>query len=176
MAIRVSLKYKSNLEAFTVYNRRSRFVVFLLRDPHLLEGGKRSKNGSTNPDRVFTFWRSDDLDFHRRWSKVSDFLLHSVSNSSKHSGTSREHHISVKVLPDVDITLHDRVVTGFVDSRRFHADERRLEESFRAPKSLVTDGNNLAVWKFIRLLQGAGACRGFHFLIKVQGNVRQLFL
>lgn len=56
-----------NLEAFSVHDRRAGFVVLLLRDPHLLEGGQRGQDGATDPDGVFTFWRRDNFDFHRRW-------------------------------------------------------------------------------------------------------------
>lgn len=53
-----------DLKAFAVDNGRTRFVVFGLGDPHLLEGGKGGKDGTTDPDRVLSFWRSDDLDLH----------------------------------------------------------------------------------------------------------------
>lgn len=41
---------------------RARFVVFLLGDPHLLEGGEGGKDGSSNPDGVLALRGSDDLD------------------------------------------------------------------------------------------------------------------
>ena len=44
-----------------VDNRRTTLIVFLFRDPHLLEGGERGKDGSTDPDGVFTFRRSDNF-------------------------------------------------------------------------------------------------------------------
>jgi len=59
----------SNLEAFSVDNGWARFVVFLLGDPHLLEGGERSQDGSSDPDGVFPLWWCDDLDLHGGWGK-----------------------------------------------------------------------------------------------------------
>ena len=55
---------RTYLEAFAVDDGWSTLVVFLLRDPHLLEGGKRRQDGTTNPDGVFTLWWCDDLDLH----------------------------------------------------------------------------------------------------------------
>lgn len=66
-------------------------VVFLLGDPHLLEGGKGGENRTTDPDGVFTLWRSNDLDLHRRWGKSSDLLLHTVRDTWVHGGTTRLH-------------------------------------------------------------------------------------
>merc|ERR1712136_4211 len=42
-------------EAFSVDNGWAAFVVFLLGDPHLLEGGEGSQDGSSNPYGVFSF-------------------------------------------------------------------------------------------------------------------------
>jgi hypothetical protein len=44
-----------------VDNRGTTLVIFLFRDPHLLEGGERGEDGSTDPDRVFTFRRSNNF-------------------------------------------------------------------------------------------------------------------
>lgn len=52
------------LETFSVDNRWARFIVFLFRDPHLLECRQGGQNGTSDPYRVFPLWWSDDLDFH----------------------------------------------------------------------------------------------------------------
>ena len=39
----------NNLEAFAVDNARAGFVVFLLGDPHLLEGSERGEDGAAYP-------------------------------------------------------------------------------------------------------------------------------
>ena len=69
------------LEAFPVDNAWAGLVVFLLGDPHLLEGGERSKDRSSDPDRVLPLGRSNDLDLHGGWCKSGDLLLHPVSDS-----------------------------------------------------------------------------------------------
>ena len=69
------------LEAFSVHNRWAGLIVFLLRDPHLLEGGQGSEDGSSDPDRVFTLWWGDDLDLHGWWGKSGDLLLHAVGDA-----------------------------------------------------------------------------------------------
>jgi len=45
-----------------VDDARAGFVVFLFGDPHGLEGGKRGKDGATDPYGVLPFGGSDDLD------------------------------------------------------------------------------------------------------------------
>jgi hypothetical protein len=85
----VGRKAVHTLEALAVNDRRTALVVLLLRDPHLLEGGKRGQDGTTDPDGVFALWRSDDLDLHGRWRKSSDLLLHTVRDTWVHGGTTR---------------------------------------------------------------------------------------
>merc|ERR1719354_385692 len=166
----------SDLEAFPVDNAGARLVIFLLGDPHLLEGGERSQDGSSDPDGVFPLGRSDDLDLHGWGSKSGDLLLHPVSNTGEHGGTSGKDGVSVQILPDVNIALHDGVVAGLVDTGRFHTDERGLEESLGAPEPLVSDCDDLSVGKFVALLQGARAGCSLHFLLEVKCNVAELFL
>ena len=98
------------LEALSVNNGWARFVVLLLGDPHLLEGGQRSQDGASDPDRVFPLWWSNDLDLHGRWGQVGQFLLHPVGNTGEHGGASRQDSVGIEILTDVQITLHDRVV------------------------------------------------------------------
>ena len=102
-------------------NAGTRFVIFLLGDPHLLEGGEGSEDGSSDPDGVFPLWRSNDLDLHGGRSKSGDFFLHTVSNSWEHSGSSGKDGVGVEILTDVDVTLHDGVVASLVDSSRLHS-------------------------------------------------------
>ena len=71
------------LEAFSVDNGWAGFIIFLLADPHGLEGGERSQDGATDPDGVFPLWWSNDLDLHGAWSQSSDLLLHTISNTCK---------------------------------------------------------------------------------------------
>lgn len=70
-----------SLEALAVDDAWAGFVVFLLGDPHLLEGGQGSQDGATDPDGVLPFWGSDDLDLDGGWGKSGDFLLHTIGNT-----------------------------------------------------------------------------------------------
>merc|ERR1712102_55336 len=164
------------LEALPVDNGWAAFVVFLLGDPHLLEGGKGRQDGSSDPDRVFPLRGSNDLDLNGGWSKGGDFLLHTVSNTRVHGGASRHDGVGVQVLPDVNIALHDGVVGGLVDTAGFHSKEGRLEEGFRGTEPLVADGDDLAVGKLIGLLKGGGGSSGGHLLLEVEGNIAELLL
>merc|ERR1712098_443245 len=119
------------LEAFPVDDAGTTLVILLLGDPHLLEGGEGSQDGSSDPDGVLPLRGSNDLDLHGGWSQGGDLLLHSVGNTREHGGSTGEHGVGVQVLPDVNIALHDGVVSRLVDTRGLHSDEGWLEEGLR---------------------------------------------
>merc|ERR1719320_2323028 len=134
------------------------------------------KDGSSDPDGVLPLWWSNDLDLDGGRSKSSNFLLHTVSNTRVHGGASRHDSVGIQVLTDVNIALHDGVVGGLVDSIGFHSKEGRLEKSLRATETLIADGDDLSVGKFIRLLKGGGGSGSGHFLLEVKGNIAELLL
>merc|ERR1711905_25570 len=164
------------LEALAVDNGWAALIVLLLGDPHLLEGGEGGKDGSSDPDRVLPLWWSNDLDLDGGWSKGSDFLLHTVSNTGVHGGASRHDSVGIEVLTDVNIALHDGVVGGLMDAAGFHSEEGWLEESLWAAETLIANGDDLAVGKLIGLLEGGGSSSGGHLLLEVKGNIAQLLL
>merc|ERR1719394_1263020 len=110
------------------------------------------------------------------WSKSSDLLLHSVSNTGVHGGASGQDGVGVQVLSDVNIALHDGVVGGLMDTTGLHTKEGWLEESLGASESLITDGDDLTVGELIRLLEGARGSSGGHFLLKVKSNIAEFLL
>ena len=132
----------------------SALVVFLLGDPHLLEGGERGKDGASDPYRVFPLWWGNDLDLHCGRSKSCDLLLHTVGDARVHGAASGENGVGVEILTDVDIALHDGVVASLVDTSRLHTQEARLEEGLWASETLVADGDDLSVGKLVALLEG----------------------
>merc|ERR1712183_510845 len=136
------VKIKNSLEAFSVDNGWAAFVVFLLGDPHLLEGGEGSQDGSSDPYGVFSLRRSNDFDLDGGWSQGSDFLLHSVGNTWVHGGATRHDGVGVQVLTDVNIALHDGVVGGLMDTAGFHTQERRLEEGLWGTESFIANGDD----------------------------------
>merc|ERR1719225_2578054 len=159
-----------------VHDGWARLVVLLLGDPHLLEGGERGQDGSSDPDRVFPLWGSDDLDLHGGWGQGSDLLLHPVSNAGVHGGATGEDSVGVQVLPDINIALHDGVVGGLVDTTGLHTQERGLEQSLGAPEPLISDSDHLSVRKLVRLLKAGAAGSGGHLLLEVQSDVAELLL
>merc|ERR1712156_100096 len=167
---------KRKLEALPVDNGWAAFVVFLLGDPHLLEGGEGSQDGTSDPDRVLPLRRSNNLDLDGRGSQGSDLLLHTISNTRVHGGATRHDSVGIQVLPDVNITLHDGVVGGLMDTAGFHSQEGRLEEGLRGTEPLVANGDDLAVWKLIGLLKGGGGGSGGHLLLEVKGDIAELLL
>ena len=54
--------------------------------------------------------------------------------------------------------------------------EGRLEECLGSPESLVSDGDDLSVRKFVGLLERAGAGSGLHLLLEVEGDVAEFLL
>merc|ERR1719233_778402 len=176
-----SLKYdilvlRLYLEALAVDNGWAALIVLLLGDPHLLEGGERGKDGSSDPDRVLPLWWSNDLDLDGGRSKSGDFLLHTVSNTRVHGGASRHDSVGIEILTDVNIALHDGVVGGLMDATGFHSEEGRLEESLRATETFIANGDDLAVGKFIGLLKGGGCSSSGHLLLEVKSNIAELLL
>merc|ERR1712026_344186 len=164
------------LEALPVDSGWAALIVFLLGDPHLLEGGKGRQDGASDPDGVFPLRGSNNLDLNGGWSKGSDFLLHTISNTGVHGGASGHDGVGIENFPDINIALHDGVVGGLVDTAGFHSKEGRLEEGFGGTEPLVTDGDDLTVGKLIGLLEGGGGSSSGHLLLEVKGNIAKLFL
>merc|ERR1712061_884651 len=165
-----------DLEAFPVDNGWAALIVFLLGDPHLLEGGEGRQDGATDPDGVFPLWWSNDLDLNGGWSKGGDLLLHTISNTRVHGGATGHNGVGIEILPDINIALHDGVVGGLMDTARFHSKEGRLEEGFRGTEPLVANGDDLAVGKLIGLLEGGRGSSGGHLLLEVKGDIAELLL
>merc|ERR1712002_1456098 len=165
-----------SLEALAVDDAGAGLVVLLLGDPHGLEGGQRRQDGTTNPDGIFALGRSNDLDFQSRRGQLSDFLLHAVSNTWVHGGTTRHDNVSEQVLPDINVAPHDGVVDGLVNTSRFHAKEGRLEQGLRAAETLVADGDDLTVGKLVGLVKRCGSSSLLHFILEVKGDVAKLLL
>eukprot|EP00091_Calanus_sinicus_P010667 TRINITY_DN2463_c0_g1_i1.p2 TRINITY_DN2463_c0_g1~~TRINITY_DN2463_c0_g1_i1.p2 ORF type:complete len:111 (+),score=6.93 TRINITY_DN2463_c0_g1_i1:81-413(+) len=93
----MKFSFASYLEALAVDNGWAAFIIFLLGDPHLLEGGERSKDGSSNPDGVLPFWRSNDLDLDGRWGKGGDFLcIRSASTGGTVGGASGHDSVGIQ--------------------------------------------------------------------------------
>merc|ERR1739836_87894 len=90
---------------------------------HRLESREGRKSGATDPYGVFTLGRSDDLDLDGGWSKGGDFLLHTISNTRVHGGTTGEYGVGVQVLTDINVALHDGVEDSFVGTAGFHSQE-----------------------------------------------------
>merc|ERR1719315_675108 len=63
-----------------------------------------------------------------------------------------------------------------MDAAGFHSKEGRLEEGLRGTEPLITNGNDLAIGKFIRLLKGGGGSSSGHLLLEVKGNIAELLL
>merc|ERR1711934_50018 len=113
----------NSLEALAVDNGWAALVILLLGDPHLLEGGQGSQDGSSDPDGVLSLGGSDDLDLDGGGSEGGDLLLHTISNTGVHGGASGHDSVGIQVLTDVNIALHDGVEGSLVDAAGFHSKE-----------------------------------------------------
>merc|ERR1719499_1686160 len=111
----------------TTYNSIMKCDVDIRKDLYantVMSGGTTMYPGIA--DRMQKEITALDLDGGR--SKSCDFLLHTVSNTRVHGGASRHDSVGIEILTDVNITLHDGVVGGFMDTTGFHSKEGRLEE------------------------------------------------
>merc|ERR1712198_360452 len=88
----------------------------------------------------------------------------------------RHDSVGIQVLPDVNIALHDGVVSGLMDTAGLHAEEGWLEEGLRGTEPLIANGDDLAIGQLIGLLQGGGGSSGGHLLLKVKSNIAELLL
>merc|ERR1712113_1049237 len=165
-----------HLRALSVDNSWARFVILVLGNPHLFEGREGGEDGSSNPDRVLSLRRSNNLDGHRLRGKLVKLILQSLVDLLEHGGSSRHDGVGVQVLSDINVALHDRLEGQAVDSLLFNTNERRLEEHFRASESFVSDGNDVSVGKLVVLLQVAGGVGVSHFLLVVEGDEAKLLL
>merc|ERR1719150_3040490 len=68
-------------DALDVDDTRARYVVLLLRDPHLREGAERRKDGAADSHRVLPLGRRGDRDLHRVRHEGPELLLHTRVNS-----------------------------------------------------------------------------------------------
>merc|ERR1719158_768898 len=168
--------FQAHLSALSVDNGWARFIIFSLGDPHLFEGGEGSKDGSSNPDRVLSLRRSDNLDGHGLRGKLVELILQSLVNLLEHGGSSRHDGVGVQVLSDIDVALHDRLEGQAVDSLLLNSNEGRLEQNFWASESFVSNGDDVSVGKLVILLQVAGGVGVLHFLLVVKGDEAKLLL
>lgn len=84
--------------------------------------------------------------------------------------------VTIKILADINITLDDRVVGGNVDTARLETQDGWLEESLRSTETLVSNGDDLSIWKLVRLLQAGALAGGLDLLLKVESDVAELLL
>merc|ERR1719452_302272 len=128
-----------NLKALAVDDSGAGLVVLLLGDPHLLEGGEGSQDGASDPDGVLSLGWSDDLDLHGGRSHGGDLLLHAVSDTGVHGGTTGQHSVGIQVLTDVNVALHDGVEATLVNADDLHAQEDGAEHRLRGAETLVAN-------------------------------------
>lgn len=84
--------------------------------------------------------------------------------------------VAVEILTDVDVALHDGVEGGDVDAAGLETEHGWLEESLWGAEALVADGDDLAVWKLIRLLKRGALAGGLNLLLEVERDVAELLL
>lgn len=82
------------------------------------------------------------------------------------------------LLSKMGFTLGDSRISREAEPRHQKSpltNERGLEESLGTAETLVANGDDLAIGKFIALLQRGGRCSGGHLILKIQGDITQFF-
>ena len=119
--------------------------------------------------------------------------MHPVGNTGEHGSTTRQDDISVQVTTDIEIALIDRVVSRLVDTVGFKTEHGGLEEGLRSTESggsvgecgdvgegdnepLVANGDDLAIRKFVTLLEGGRVGSGLELLFEIEGDVTKFLL
>ena len=86
---------------------RAILVVFLLIDPHGLEGRERGEDGAAEPHRVFTLWWGQDLNFNGRGRQLMQLLPHALAHALEQSRAAGQDDILEQILAHVIIALGD---------------------------------------------------------------------
>uniref|UniRef100_J3L660 Uncharacterized protein n=1 Tax=Oryza brachyantha TaxID=4533 RepID=J3L660_ORYBR len=137
---------------------------------------KRSQDGTTNPYTVLPLWRRNYLDLHTTRGKCSDFLAHTITNTREHCRPPTKYNVTIQIFSNINITLHDGVVCGFMDTRSFHTNKRWLEEHLWAPEPFCSNGDDLAVRQLIALLNRGATSSSLKLLFIIKGNIGELLL
>jgi hypothetical protein len=91
-------------------------------------------------------------------------------------GFSYHDNVTVQILTDINITLHDRVEGGDVDTARLEAKNVRLEQSLGSTEALVANSDDLSIGKLVGLLEAGALGSGLDLLLEVESDVAKLLL
>ncbi|GLT60160.1 hypothetical protein SLA2020_329400 [Shorea laevis] len=72
-----------------------------------------------------------------------------------------EQQFSIQILPDIYITLHDGIVSSFMNAGSFHSNHGRLKKDFWESEALSTNGDDLSIRQLIAVLNGKASFGGF---------------
>merc|ERR1719507_1344465 len=161
-------------DALDVDDARARYVIFLLRDPHLREGAERREDGPADPHRVLPLRRRGDRDLHRVRHEGPELLLHTRVDPRVHRGASREDNVLVQVLADINVGLHDRVEGCQVDARECLPKRLRVEKCLGAAEALLANGDHIPIGELVGLLQVL--IRLCHLCFEVKGDISESLL
>merc|ERR1719507_968991 len=161
-------------DALDVDDAGARYVVLLLRDPHLCEGAERREDGAADPHRVLPLRRRGDRDLHRVRHEGPELLLHTRVDPRVHRGASGEDDVLVQVLADINVGLHDRVEGCQVDARECLPKRLRVEKCLGATEALLANCDHIPVGELVGLLQVL--VRLCHLCFEVEGDIGEPLL
>lgn len=84
--------------------------------------------------------------------------------------------VAVQILPHIDVALHDGIESGYVNTAALETKNAGLEESFRSPESLIANCDDLAIGKFVGLLQAGTLRCCLNLLLEIKCDVAELLL
>jgi hypothetical protein len=80
---------------------------------YLRSGGATILTYFQSVSGLFSGMRTAAMYLHARGRKGCELLLHTVSNTREHGGTTGEDDVAVEITTDIKIALIDRVVAGW---------------------------------------------------------------
>ena len=133
-------------------NSGTGLLIFLLGDPHSLEGGQGTEDGASDPHQELPLCGGDDLDLHGGRSQGSDFFAETFRDTRVHGGSTTHDDIAIQIFSDVDVALEDGLVADLVEAGHLFTDHHGLEEGFRASEPLGRHSDDLAVGQLVSFI------------------------
>ncbi len=132
-----------------MHKGRSILYILILWNPHRLKCGHRSQNRPSNPCQVLSFRWTHHINFSAWWYKCGQFLHQSFWDTREHGRPTAQNNVVIKILPDIKIAFHYRLVHHLLKSRHLNIVLFWLEHDFRTTEALITQCDSFTIRKLV---------------------------